>query len=51
MSDAPADAQSPAEAIGAQLGEKVNAPGLRALQAVLALQSDSHLSQADVPTS
>ena len=48
MSHQPVDAEQLAEAIRDQLGEKVNAPGLRALKAVLALQSDCSLSQADV---
>jgi hypothetical protein len=48
MSHHPADAELLAEAIRDQLGEKVNAPGLRALKAVLALQSDASLLQADV---
>ena len=48
MSHQPADAELLAEAIRDQLGEKVNAPGLRALKAVLALQSDASLLQADV---
>ena len=48
MSHQPADAEVLAEAIRDKLGEKVNAPGLRALKAVLALQSDASLLQADV---
>ena len=35
------------EAIRTELGEKVNAPGRRALQAVLALRRNSSMSQAD----
>ena len=48
MSHQPGDAEVLAEAIRDQLGEKVNAPGLRALKAVLTLQSDTSLLQADV---
>ena len=48
MSRQPAQAEVLAEAIRVQLSEKVNAPGLRALKAVLALQSDASLLQADV---
>ena len=48
MRHQPADAELLAKAIRDLLGEKVNAPGLRALKAVLALQSDASLLQADV---
>ena len=48
MIPAPADAESVAEAIRLQLGEKVNAPGVRALEAVIALQSDASLMQANI---
>ena len=46
MSHQPADAELLAKAIRDLLGEKVNAPGLRALKAVLALQLDASLLQA-----
>ena len=48
MSHQLAHAEVIAEAIRVQLSEKVNAPGLRALKAVLALQSDASLLQADI---